>query len=1283
MELNFELKVNSSEFIEKTEQIRSAMRTTALEIEEQGQKVSSSFQQMADKVSFTTDIVGKAIQGMQEQIIAAIASLYELDSENQSRLAGLRKDFGESLDKDSSDEQNQKTSVSKEIDSRENLSEDINNQSKELAQLNAELLDYQQKLEAVQNELSGLKTEMSTVSEEMKEMHDAGQQNTETYAALQKKSEDLSESMKKISADDTFEGITSGLEGLSGAFSTASSMLELFSIENETLQKIMQKVQLAIAITNGLQEVNAVLSKNSAFQLNVVGQLKLWWRNITLQAAAAQGIETAAASTGTVVNLGLAGSFRAIGLAIKSIPVIGWILAGISALIGLYSLWSSHTEEQKKEQEELNESVKKFNDNIQNYAAKPIATIELLSTKFRALGNDMDAQLKFIVDNKNAFDELGYSINSVKDAQQLLIDNKDKFIEAQIAKATSLAYGDMVKEDAKEYAIAKKEQEKWEKVAKEEEEKDRQASRIPTLDGMPAEDRTSTQDGLSRLKRVPIKTTKNPASRQESEMLQEQGLLSETGGLLRPSEIKARSAKERADEIYKKMQASSEQSLFADNKANEILAGMMLNKKKSTPEDDTKNIEESHEKYMSLLEKQKAERIRFAEDSVNRIKQAEIDANADGSEKTFEQLELNQKKERQALEREKQELIQRRKEEAKAVFDAEQNAIKAIDPKHKIQEFVAPEDLSTDIEKEFRKRTSSLDKKQLKERLAYYDSEKQAMNEYLKEYGTYIEKRNAIIALGESKKKGKNEGEQMIIAEETKKALSDLDIEANKDKSAFGQLFSNMKDRSVKDMRAIVAEAQNMLNFVEKGEWSDSKGELFHISKETFDVLKKSPQEIEKIKNGIEDLNDQANASDTALNKMSIGFDHLFAAGSDPGKLKKALGEIGDSMNEVLQSTKFFSDCLAGLGDAFGSDALSGIAEGMNVAMDAASSAMSGAQAGAMFGPWGAAAGAAIGLVSSLGSSLAKLHDAKHEKSIQRIQEQIEVLERTYDNLGDSLDKAFSSDASELIDQQNTLLEQQKVLIRNQIAEEKSKKKTDWGRIDEWEKQIEDIDKVIAGNKEKKIDVIFGEDLKAAIENFAQAYAEAWSAGDDKAKSSKDLVKNMIKQMITEAIKAASSKPMEALRQKLAGFFSDGIISDWERLQIEKDAEAIARDLDKQFGWADEYMKGDEKESSSQDSTKGGFASMSQETGDELNGRFTAMQISNEEIKNSMVFVLGNLSSLCMNTSNGNLLLTEMRNLAVMSNGHLEDIAKYTKVLLGFGEKLDNIAYNTKSLTVK
>nr|DAX65779.1 MAG TPA: Tape measure domain protein [Caudoviricetes sp.] len=1249
--LSFDVTVNSSDFIEKMEQIRSAMLITSAEMEKYSGDVSLSFQQMADKISLNVDVVGKIVKDMHEQVKTAISSLYELDAENQSRLEGLRKNLSDSKNDKSLEEGNPELSVGNEINSRENLSEDITNQSKELAQLNAELVDYQQKIEAAKKELLGLQEEMDATCGKMEKMRNSVQQNTQTYEALKDKSEDLLKAMKHISVDATFEGITSGLGGLSSAFSTASSMLELFSIENETLQNIMQKVQLAIAVTNGLQEVNAVLSKESAFQLNIVGQLKLWWRNITLQAAVAQGIETTAASAGTVVNLGLAGSFRAIGLAIKSIPGIGWILAGISALIGLYSLWSSQTKEQKKEQEQLNESLKKFNEGLQGYAASPIATIELLSAKFKALGDDINAQKKFIEDSQTTFDNLGLSIKNVKDAEQALIDNKEKFIEAQIAKATSLAYQDILKDETKKYIEERKTQEKWEKVAEEE-------------------------------KQDPNRKVQKPQSLQEYKTMQEQGMINEEGNYLTLSERMANAAGKRADGIYKNMQSFIEMIISEDNKASEILVGIIPGKKTPKPQKE-EQVKEARQKYLDLLENQEAEKKRFAEDSVIRIKQAKINEKPDGPNKDYEQLILNQEKEKLALEREKEELKRKKIEAEKKTFDAKEELEMAKKPKHTKGEFNASEVDFKDIDQEFRERDKSLNNQHLNERLAYNAAEKQAMHEHLKDYGTYEEKRKAIIALSEEKKKGKNEWEQKTIDKEKDKSLSELDMKAVESSTAFGQLFSDVKERSVKDMHTIVDTATKALEFIKGGKWDAAQGSDLGISKESFDALQNSSPKIDEIKEKVEGLNQQANASDTAFNKMGDGFKKLFNSDSDPKKLKEALGEIEGAMNEVIQSVQFFSNCLSSLGDAFGSDALSGIAEGMNVAMDAASSAMSGAQAGAAFGPWGAAAGAAIGLVSSLGSSLAKLHDAKHEKSIQQIQEQIEVLEKSYENLGDSLDKAFSSDASELIDQQNTLLEQQKVLIRNQIAEEKSKKKTDWGRIDEWEKQIEDIDKVIAGNKEKKIDVIFGEDLKAAIENFAQAYAEAWSAGDDKAKSSKELVKNMIKQMITEAIKAASSKPMEELRKRLAGFFSDGIISDWERQQIEKDAEAIAKDLDRQFGWADEYMKGDEKESSSQDSTKGGFASMSQETGDELNGRFTALQISNEEIKNSMFFIMGNLSSLCTNTSNGNILLSEMRNLAVMSNGHLEDIAKYTKVLLGFGEKLDNIAYNTKSLIVK
>lgn len=1249
--LSFDSTMNSSGVVEKTEQIRSAMLITATEMEKYSKVVSLSFQQMTDNISLNADVVGKIVKDMHQQVRTAIASLCKLDAENQLRLEGLRKSLSDSKDYRNTEGENPGLSVGNEINSRENLSEDITNQSKELANLNTELADYQQKLEAAKKELLSLQEEMDTTCREMEKMQNSGQQNTQTYEALKNKSEDLSKAMKHISAGDIFKGITSGLGGLSSAFSAASSMLALFSIENETLQNVMQKVQLAIAVTNGLQEVNAVLSKESAFQLNVVGQLKLWWRNITLQAAAAQGVETAAASTGTVVNLGLAGSFRAIGLAIKSIPGIGWILAGISALIGLYSLWSSHTKKQKEEQKQLNENVKKFNESLQGYAASPIAMIELLSAKFKALGNDINAQKKFIEDSQTTFDNLGLSIKNVKDAEQALIDNKEKFIEAQIAKATSLAYQDMLKDETKKYVEEKKVQERWEKAAEEE-------------------------------KKDPNWQVQKPQTPGEYKTMQEQGRLSEAGNYLTLSERMAKAAEKRANEIYENMQSFIKIMISEDNKANEILARFMPGRKTPKPKKEEQE-KEAREKYMNLRESLDAEKKRFAEDAAIRIKQAKINENPVGADMAYEQLILDQEKEKLALEREKEELKRKRIEAEKKTFDANEELEMLKKPERTKNEFDVSKVVFDDIDQEFVKRNASLDKQHLNERLAYNAAQQQAMNEYLKEYGTYVEKRNAIIALSEEKKKGKNTWEQNAIDKERDKSLSELDIKAAESSSAFGQLFSDVKDRSVENMRSIVDEAQKALDFIKGGSWDEAKGLKFGISQESFNALQNAQPEINKIEKSIENLNQQANASDTAFNKMGEGFKKLFNAESDPKKLKEALGEIEGAMNDVIQSVQFFSNCLSSLGDAFGSDTFSSIAEGMNVAMDAASSAMSGAQAGAMFGPWGAAAGAAIGLVSSLGSSLAKLHDKKHEKSIQRIQEQIEVLEKSYDNLGDSLDKAFSSDAAELIDQQNTLLEQQKVLIRNQIAEEKSKKKTDWGRIDEWEKQIEDIDKVIAGNKEKKIDVIFGEDLKAAIENFAQAYAEAWNAGDDKAKSSKELVKNMIKQMITEAIKAASSKPMEELRKKLAGFFSDGIISDWERQQIEKDAEAIMNDLDHKFGWADEYMKGDEKESSSQDSTKGGFTSMSQETGDELNGRFTALQMSNEEIKSSMFFVMGNLSSLCTNTSNGNLLLTEMRNLAIMSNGHLEDIAKYTKVLLGFGEKLDNIAYNTKSLTVK
>lgn len=297
----------------------------------------------------------------------------------------------------------------------------------------------------------------------------------------------------------TFAGILSGLNGVVGGFTAAQGAVALFAGENENLQKIMLKVQSLMSITMGLQQMAQTLNKDSAFSLITLNKAKEWWNNLlavgrgeqiastaataadttatiastaattgnaaaeqasntaktasvgaSTGAAAAQAVQTASATAGTVANIGLAGAFRMVGAAIKSIPVFGWILAGISALIALVSHFVSKANESKKATEE-------WYDAIAENAYKPIASIMELSDKWNALGNDLEAKKQFIENNKKAFEDLGVSVRDVVDAENVLVANKTAFINAQIEKAKATIYLQQAQEKVKE--LIKKEQE--------------------------------------------------------------------------------------------------------------------------------------------------------------------------------------------------------------------------------------------------------------------------------------------------------------------------------------------------------------------------------------------------------------------------------------------------------------------------------------------------------------------------------------------------------------------------------------------------------------------------------------------------------------------------------------------------------------------------------------------------------------------------------------------------------------------------------------------------------
>lgn len=298
--------------------------------------------------------------------------------------------------------------------------------------------------------------------------------------------------------------------------------------------------------------------------------------------------------------------------------------------------------------------------------------------------------------------------------------------------------------------------------------------------------------------------------------------------------------------------------------------------------------------------------------------------------------------------------------------------------------------------------------------------------------------------------------------------------------------------------------------------------------------------------------------------------------------------------------------------------------------------------------------------------------DNKRQEEIERLQDQVDALQKSYDKLGKAIDKSYSKGASKLIEQQNKLLQQQKILIEQQIREEEEKKKTDNNKIKEWRDKIDEINETIEDNKEAQIDAIFGADVQSAIDDFAEAYIEAWAAGEDKAKSMKDVVKKMIKGVVVEMLKADLATPIEKLRLKIKDMLTDDIIDDYEQAQIDKIIEDLSSNADKKYSWADKYIK--EQEEQNEEATRSaqakGMATMSQDTGDKLDGKFTAGLIYLDKMTTSSYDIAGSIKELTRQSYDGwknvEAIKDISRNIEVLSiriADNTEDIGAILKTI--------------------
>lgn len=260
--------------------------------------------------------------------------------------------------------------------------------------------------------------------------------------------------------------------------------------------------------------------------------------------------------------------------------------------------------------------------------------------------------------------------------------------------------------------------------------------------------------------------------------------------------------------------------------------------------------------------------------------------------------------------------------------------------------------------------------------------------------------------------------------------------------------------------------------------------------------------------------------------------------------------------------------------------------------------------------------------------------DEIEKKAIQSIADAYSNLKYTDSNL---LGKNKFGDTRERL---NNLAEQQ-LLLQKQINAENDKKKTDKSKIREWERQIQELGAEAAEVINEVVETIIGGTAEEIAKELGDAFIDAFMEGENAAEAwgekVDEIVADIMRQMIIS--KFLEERIGEVFNRYKSKWFKDGVFIGIDNV------------IDSMSGFADDLNKvGDEFQAiwdslpaetkellgnagaAQQEATERGFKAMSQDTGDELNGRFTDIQGKVTDIRGYVMMqtqsIIGLLNSI-------------------------------------------------------
>lgn len=732
--------------------------------------------------------------------------------------------------------------------------------------------------------------------------------------------------------------------------------------------------------------------------------------------------------------------------------------------------------------------------------------------------------------------------------------------------------------------------------------------------------------------------------------------------------------------------------------------------------EDIDSLTDQQNKIAELMDKQALEQKRSAEDMQMKIDEARIKAMDEGSKKTIAEIEFNFEKEMQAIDRQKEDLLRKKIDDARSIWEA--------NPENKGKTFDATGISLSDSENqgfnEMYKIQIAAFEKNLKE---YQSLQKDAWNEYYIEYGKYQEKRMAIMEKYDKQIAKAEEGsaEKATLTAQRKKELDDLDKDLLDSSELWSKFFTDFSNRSSSSIRSIIEDIQELINYMNGVEGAQIP-DIFKNNEKTVKAINDAMSNPAALSKFIANL-------ETSIKKFKKMLDenNPFKQITEGFKTKDSEG-ISKGFQGIASAAKELTGILEELGVE--SDSTAG--KVTSVLGNTASYAATGASVG---GPWGAIIGGAIGmatgLVGVLGADYSAYNKMKEEyASLIDVWDILISKKKEYVNIsyGDEARKA-GEEAIDLIEkklQSNIELGIERlnsgasvgshsigVRIRKSMsnegwrqwdefaqsigidpdaiggrltglfsltAEQLSKLQEDaptfWAKLDDdvkgYLQDIIDCNEEIENMKEQLKETMTGVSFDSFYDNFVSTLSDMDKDSKDFADDFENYLKNAI---LSNLIANKYRNKIEALYNDWANKSDsngDGIFDltsseadELRRAQRELAEEMIAeRDaMAEVFGWT--------SSASSQESSKKGFATMSQDSADELNGRFTALQIAGEEIKNqnqlqtmSILDLKAGMLSIGANTSGIKDIAGETRDLIRLSYEAITDIRDNTNIMV-------------------